>query len=104
MATETQISYEQFEQCGSKSCKDNKGDMFTKQVLKDDSSVHFYTGFPNAELLLAISEILNPVVDKMKYYSRSKKNTANSFMHLADKNKPGPSRKLPAIQEFVLLW
>ena len=76
--------------------------MFTKQVLKDDSSVHFYTGFPNTEFLLAISEKLNLVLDNMKYYSRSKKNTANSYMHPVDKNKTGPSRKLPAIQEFVL--
>ena len=99
MAAQTQIRYEQ---CGSKSGKDNKCDMFTKQVLKEDSSVHFYTGFPNAELLLAISKILNPVVNKMKYYSGSKKDTANSCMYLADKNKPGPSRKLPAFHDFFL--
>ena len=61
-------------------------------ILKDDSKVQFYTGFPSKEHLQICFEFLGPVVNHFQYWKAN--NTKKS-----QRNKCRRHRKLSPLEE-----
>ena len=78
---------------------------FSLDKIKDENSAMlFYTGFPNYEALMSFYNYIEPKVSKMQYW-KGEKLLKESQPYQMDKNKikPGPSRSLTYLEEFVLV-
>ena len=77
---------------------------FSLDKIKDDNAaILFYTGFPNYETLMSFYHYVEPKLQKMQYWKGEKHLKANQPYQEKDKNKPGPSRKLSHLDEFLLV-
>ena len=77
---------------------------FSLDKIKDDNAaILFYTGFPNYETLMSFYHYVEPKLQKMQYWKGEKRLKANQPYQEKDKNKPGPSRKLSYLDEFLLV-
>ena len=75
---------------------------FSLNKIKGDSAAMlFYTGFPNYEALMSFYNYIEPKVQ----YWKGEKLMKESQPYQMDKNKikPGPSRTLTYLEEFVLV-
>ena len=75
---------------------------FSLDKIKDENSAMlFYTGFPNYEALMSFYNYIEPKVQ----YWKGEKLMKESQPYQMDKNKikPGPSRTLTYLEEFVLV-
>ena len=90
-----------------------KNEQLQKQLFNlerfknDDSSITFYTGFPNYDTLKAIFNYLNPGEDSenINYWLSSTK-SANALVHYEEEspcNKMGRGRSLKPVDEFFLV-
>ena len=68
------------------------------------TAILFYTGFPSYEALIGFFNYIRPKIPKMQYW-KGKNSLKESQPYQTDdnKNKPGPSRKLPLLEEFLLV-
>jgi len=78
-----------------------KRDMFTDDVLKNDESVRFYTGFPSLLCLLSIFNLIKPLCANMRYWD-NQKDAKVGYQNDPTKKKPGRKRTLTLFQEFVM--
>ena len=77
---------------------------FSLDKIKDDNAaIIFYTGFPNYETLMSFYHYVEPKPQKMQYWKGEKRLKVNQPYHEKDRNKPGPSRKLLYLDEFLLV-
>ncbi|KAK2570183.1 hypothetical protein P5673_004951 [Acropora cervicornis] len=77
---------------------------FSLDKIKDDNAaILFYTGFPNYETLMSFYRYVEPKLQKMQYWKGEKHLKANQPYQEKDKNKPGPSRKVSHLDEFLLV-
>ena len=83
-----------------------KSTLFTIEKSKNDNAaVKFYTGFPNFGSLNAVFEYFEPKLERMQYW-RGPKSTRNpdpSYQQTRTSSKPGPSRSLSHLEEFILV-
>ena len=81
------------------------GRQFSLDKIKDDNAaVLFYTGFPNYEALISFYNYIEPKLSKMQYW-KGENLVKESQPYQVDENKckPGPSRKLTYLEEFLLV-
>ena len=77
---------------------------FSLNKIKDDNAaIMFYTGFPNYETLMSFYHYVEQKLQKLQYWKGEKHLKANQHYQEKDKNKPGPSRKLSYLDEFLLV-
>ena len=77
---------------------------FSLDKIKDDNAaIMFYTGFPNYETLMSFYHYVEPKLQKMQYWKGEKRLKVNQPYQEKDRNKPGPSRKLSYLDEFLLV-
>ena len=81
--------------CNCKPSSGGRQDKFTKSMVRDDSSVTYYTGLPSLSVLLHIFSLLEPLCSKLSLWGNTSKTTTKP-------SKPGPSRKLTTYEEFLL--
>ena len=81
------------------------GRQFSLDKIKDDNSaILFYTGFPSYEALISFFKYLEPKLVKMQYWKGEHLvRERQPYQEDENKNKPGPSRKLTFLDEFLLL-
>ncbi len=81
------------------------GRQFSLEKIKDDSAaVLFYTGFPSYEALISFYNYLKPKLAKMQYWKGEKLiKESQPYQDDDQKRKPGPSRKLSQLDEFLLV-
>ena len=74
------------------------------KIKDDDSAVLFYTGFPNYGALISFYNFVEPKLIKIQYW-KGEKMLKESQPYQVDDNrkKPGPSRKLSYLDEFLLV-
>ena len=74
------------------------------KIKHDNSAILFYTGFPSYEALIGFFNYIRPKIPKMQYW-KGENSLKESQLYQTDdnKNKPGPSRKLPPLEEFLLV-
>lgn len=78
---------------------------FSLHKIKDDNSVIlFYTGFPSYKTLMSFYKYIEPKLEKMQYW-KGERLIKGSQPYQEDENrkKPGPSRKLSFLDEFLLV-
>ena len=78
---------------------------FSLEKIKDDNSaILFYTGFPSYEALISFFKYIEPKLEKMQYW-KGERLVKGSQPYQEDENrkKPGPSRKLSFLDEFLLV-
>ena len=81
------------------------GRQFSLDKIKDDdAAVLFYTGFPCYEALISFYNYIEPKLSKMQYW-KGENLVKESQPYQVDENKckPGPSRKLTYLEEFLLV-
>ena len=78
---------------------------FSLDKIKDDnSSILFYTGFPSFKALISSFKNLEPKLAKMLYWKGEHLvRERQPYQEDENKNKPGPSRKLTFLDEFLLV-
>lgn len=78
---------------------------FSIDRIKDDNAaVLFYTGFPSYEALISFYKYIEPKLSKMQYWKGENLVKESQPYQLDDnKGKPGPSRKLTFLDEFLLV-
>ena len=78
---------------------------FSIDKIKDDNAaVLFYTGFPSYEALISFYKYIEPKLSKMQYWKGENLVKESQAYQLDDnKCKPGPSRKLSFLDEFLLV-
>lgn len=77
---------------------------FSLDKIKDDNSaILFYTGFPSYKALVSFYNYIEPKLEKMQYW-KGERLIKGSQPYQEDENrkKPGPSRKLSFLDEFLL--
>lgn len=81
------------------------GRQFSLNKIKDDNSaILFYTGFPCYEALISFFKYLEPKLGKMQYWKGEHLVRENQpYQEDENRNKPGPSRKLTFLDEFLLV-
>lgn len=73
------------------------------KIKDDDSAVLFYTGFPNYAALIGFYNFIEPKLKKMQYWKGEKLFKESQPYQMEDnRKKPGPSRKLSYLDEFLL--
>ena len=74
------------------------------KIKHDNSAILFYTGFPSYEALIGFFNYIRPKIPKMQYW-KGENSLKESQPYQTDnnKNKPGPSRKLPPLEELLLV-
>ena len=74
------------------------------KIKHDNSAILFYTGFPSYEALISVFNYIKQKIPKLQYW-KGEKSLKESQPYQTDdnKNKPRPSRKLPALEEFLLV-
>ena len=78
---------------------------FSLEKIKDDNSaILFYTGFPSYDALISFFKYIEPKLEKMQYW-KGERLVKGSQPYQEDENrkKPGPSRKLSFLDEFLLV-
>ena len=78
---------------------------FSLDKIKDDNSaILFYTGFPSYKALMSFYKYIEPKLEKMQYW-KGERLIKDSQPYQEDENrkKPGPSRKLSFLDEFLLV-
>lgn len=78
---------------------------FSLDKIKDDNSaILFYTGFPSYKALMSFYKYIEPKLEKMQYW-KGERLIKDSQPYEEDENrkKPGPSRKLSFLDEFLLV-
>lgn len=78
---------------------------FSLDKIKDDNSaILFYTGFPSYKALMSFYKYIEPKLEKMQYW-KGERLIKGSQPYQEDENrkKPGPSRKLSFLDEFLLV-
>ena len=81
------------------------GRQFSLDKIKDDdAAILFYTGFPCYEALISFYNYIEPKLSKMQYW-KGENLVKESQPYQVDENKckPGPSRKLTYLEEFLLV-
>ena len=74
------------------------------KIKDDDSAVLFYTGFPNYGALISFYNSIEPNLKKMQYWKGEKLLKESQPYQVEDnRKKPGPSRKLSYLDEFLLV-
>lgn len=75
------------------------------KIKDDDSAVLFYTGFPNYAALIGFYNFIESKLKKMQYWKGEKLFKESQPYQMEDirKKKPGPSRKLSYLDEFLLV-
>ena len=78
---------------------------FSIDKIKDDNAaVSFYTGFPSYEALISFYTYIELKLSKMQYWKGENLVKESQPYQLDDnKSKPGPSRKLTFLDEFLLV-
>ena len=79
---------------------------FSLEKIKDDDfAVRFYTGFPNFSSLFAVFEYFKPKFEHVHYWQGPKSGNKKDLFYQSHtiREKPGPKRKLPLINEFFLV-
>ena len=74
------------------------------KIKDDDSAILFYTGFPSYKALMSFFKYIEPKLEKMQYW-KGERLIKGSQPCQEDENrkKPGPSRKLSFLDEFLLV-
>ena len=74
------------------------------KIKDDDSAILFYTGFPTYKALISFYNFIEPKLGKMQYW-KGQHSTKESQSYQEDnhRKKPGPSRKLTFLDEFLLV-
>ena len=74
------------------------------KIKDDDSAILFYTGFPSYKALMSFFKYIEPKLEKMQYW-KGERLIKGSQPYREDENrkKPGPSRKLSFLDEFLLV-
>ena len=81
---------------------DKKKFLFSIEKLKEDnSSVKFYTGYPNFSSLLACFEYFEPKLNQMHYWHGNSSGNSQKFDR--GKSKRGHKRSLTHLEEFILV-
>ena len=78
---------------------------FSLHKIKDDNSaILFYTGFPSYKALMSFYKYIEPKLENMQYW-KGERLIKESQPYQEDENrkKPGPSRKLSSLDEFLLV-
>lgn len=76
---------------------------FSIDKIKDDNAVLFYTGFPSYKALISFYKYSELKLTKMQYWKGENLVKESQPYQLDDnKCKPGPSRKLTFLDEFLL--
>lgn len=78
---------------------------FSLDKIKDDNSaILFYAGFPSYKALMSFYNYIEPKLEKMQYW-KGERLIKGSQPYQEDENrkKPGPSRKLSFLDEFLLV-
>ena len=80
------------------------GRQFSLDKIKDDNSaIQFYTGFPCYEALISFFKYPEPKLGKMQYWKGEHlMRERQPYREDGNRNKPGPSRKLTFLDEFLL--
>lgn len=74
------------------------------KIKDDNAAVLFYTGFPSYEALISFYRYIEPKLSKMQYWKGENLVKESQPYQLDDnKGKPGPSRKLTFLDEFLLV-
>ena len=74
------------------------------KIKDDDSVVLFYTGFPNCGALISFYNSIEPNLKKIQYWKGEKLLKESQPYQVEDnRKKPGPSRKLSYLDEFLLV-
>lgn len=82
--------------------KDLKRELNTKDMLRDDETVKFYTGLPNLACFNFTSGLIQPYTKNIKYWD--KRNDSKSYYQTdVPKNKPGRRRQLTEKEEYLLV-
>ena len=78
---------------------------FSLDKIKDDNAaVLFYTGFPSYEALISFYKYIEPKLSKMQYWKgENLLKESQPYQRDDNKRKPGPSRKLTFLDEFLLV-
>ena len=78
---------------------------FSIDKIEDgNAAVLFYTGFPSYEALISFYKYIEPKLSKMQYWKGENLVKGSQPYQLDDnKGKPGPSRKLTFLDEFLLV-
>ena len=68
------------------------------KIKHDNSAILFYTGFPSYEALIGFCNYIRPKIPKIQYW-KGENSLKESQPYQTDdnKNKPGPSKKLPLL-------
>ena len=74
------------------------------KIKDDDSAILFYTGFPSYQSLMSFYSFIEPKLSKMQYW-KGQHLVRESQPYQDDEHhkKPGPSRKLTFLDEFLLV-
>lgn len=78
---------------------------FSLDKIKDDNSaILFYTGFPSYKALMSFYEYIEPKLEKMQYWKGEHLiKGSHPYQEDEKRKKPGPSRKLSFLDEFLLV-
>lgn len=78
---------------------------FSLEKIKDDNAaVLFYTGFPSYDALISVYKYIEPKLAKMQYWKgENLLKESQPYQTDDNKRKPGPSRKLSYLDEFLLV-
>lgn len=69
-------------------------------LIKDnDAKTMFYTGLPTFAVFLALFKYLEPKAERMQYWRGANTVEVPAYFETTT-NKPGPSRRMPLIEEF----
>ncbi|CAH3191994.1 unnamed protein product, partial [Porites evermanni] len=67
-----------------------------EKIMDDNSAIFFYTGFPSYEAPISFFKYIEPKLEKMKYWKGER-------LRMKIAKKPGPSRKVSFLDEFLLV-
>ena len=70
-------------------------------VLKNDESVKFYTGFPSLTCLMTLFSLIKPFCSNLKYWDSNKLSDVG-YQKDSTINKPGRKRTFSPFEEFIL--
>ena len=75
------------------------------KIMDDNSAILFYTGFPCYEALISFFKCLEPKLRKMQHWKGEHLivRERQPYQEDENRNKPGPSRKLTFLDEFLLV-
>lgn len=78
-----------------------KRELFMGDVLKNDESVKFYTGFPSLTCLMTLFSLIKPFCSNLKYWDSNKLSDVG-YQKDSTINKPGRKRTFSPFEEFIL--